>query len=68
MDIKDGLVLHGMTWAASEDIAYNNIGAFKTSNSNTPGYYVVQWTDNVYNLQEQYTCNSFYHQVIIPEG
>ena len=46
MEIKDDLVLHGMTWAASNEIEYNKIGAFQTINSNTPGYYIVQWTGN----------------------
>ena len=41
MDIKDELVLHGMTWAAADEIEYNPIGTFKTSHSNTPGYYIV---------------------------
>ena len=31
MEIKDELVLHGMSWAAADDIEYNTIGAFKTS-------------------------------------
>ena len=41
MEIKDELVLHGMTWAAANYIEYNTIGAFQTSDSNTPGYYIV---------------------------
>ena len=68
MKIKDELVLHGMTRAASDEIEYNTIGTFKTSNSNTPGYYIVQWTGNAYNLQGKYTCHTFDPPVIIPEG
>ena len=68
MEIKDELVLHGMTWASEDEIEYNTIGAFKTSNSNTPGYYIVGWTGNVYTLQERYTCHAFYPPVIINEG
>ena len=30
-------------------------------------YYIVLWTGNVYNLQEQYTCHAFDPPVIIPE-
>ena len=37
MDIKDKIVLKCMTLAAADDIEYNTIGAFKTSDSNTPG-------------------------------
>ena len=41
MDIKDELVLHEMTWEAADEIEYNTIGAFKTSNSKMTGYYIV---------------------------
>ena len=41
MEIKYELFLNGMTWSAAEDIEYNNIGALKTSDSTTPGYYIV---------------------------
>ena len=68
MEIKYKLVLHGMTWEASDDIEYNMIGAFQTSNSNTPGYYIVWWTGNAYTLQVKYTCHTFYPPVLIPEG
>ena len=51
MDIKDKLVLRGMTWAASDKIEYNAIGAFITSDSNTPGYYNFRWAVNAYTLQ-----------------
>ena len=51
MKIKDKLVLYGMTWAAADNIEYNTFYAFKTSNSNTPGYYIVRWTVNSYTLQ-----------------
>ena len=37
MDIKDELVLNGMTWAAAYNIGYNTIGAFQTRDSITPG-------------------------------
>ena len=37
MDIKDELVLNGMTWSAEDEIENNMIGAFQTSDSNTPG-------------------------------
>ena len=68
MDIKDKLVLNGTTWSAVEEIEYNTIGEFQTSNSNTTGYYIVRWAGNAYTLQEQYKCNSFNPTVIIPEG
>ena len=68
MKIKDKLVLNGTTWAESDQIEINMIGAFQTSDSNTPGYYVVWWTDNAYTLQEQYTFRSFYLPFTIPEG
>ena len=67
MDIKDELVLNGMTWAAADDIEYNTIGEFQTSNSNTPVYYIFRWTGNTYTLEEQYTCHAFDPPVIIPE-
>ena len=57
-----------MTWTASDQIEYNTIGAFKTSNSNTPEYYIVRWTCNEYTLQEQYTCHALYPPVIFPKG
>ena len=28
MEIKDKLILNGMTWAAADEIKWNNIGAF----------------------------------------
>ena len=68
MEIKDGLVLHGMTWAASDEIEYNTIVEFKIRDSNTPGYYNVGWTGNAYTLQGKYTCHAFDPPVIIPEG
>ena len=46
MDIEDELVLNGMNWEASEKIENNTIGVFKTSDSNTPGYYIVWCIDN----------------------
>ena len=51
MKIKDQLVLQGMTQAAADEIEYNTMGAFKTSNKNTHGYYIVKWTGDAYNLQ-----------------
>ena len=68
MEIKNELVLNGMTWAAADDIEYNIIRAFKTRDSNMPGYYTVRWTGNSYTLQEKYTCHAFDPPVIIPEG
>ena len=68
MEIKDKLVFHVMNWSEAADIEYNTIGAFQTSNSNTPGYYIIRWTGNAYTLQEQYTCHAFDPPVIIPEG
>ena len=68
MKIKDELVLNGMTRSSVDKIEYNTIGAFQTSDSNTPGYYIVWWTGNAYTLQEQYTCHAFNPTVIIPEG
>ena len=68
MEIKDDLVLNGMTWAVSDKIEYNTIGAFQISYSNMPGYYILWWTCNVYTLQEQYACHSFYPPFIITDG
>ena len=68
MNIKEELVLQGMTWETADDIEYNNIGAFQTSNSNTPGYYILRWTGNTYTLQGKYACHAFDPPVIIPEG
>ena len=68
MKIKDELVLQGMTQAASDEIEYNTMGAFQTSDKNTHGYYIVKWTGNVYTLQEKYKCHAFDPPVIIPEG
>ena len=66
--IKYDIILRGMTWAAADEIDYNNIGAFQTSDSNTPVYYIVRWTGNAYTLHEKYTCHVFNPVVIIPEG
>ena len=68
MKIKDVLILHGMTWAGSDDIEYNTIGSSQTINSNTPGCYIVIWIDNAYTLQEKNTCHAFDPPIIIPEG
>ena len=40
MEIKDKLVMNGMTWVEADESEYNTIGAFQISNSNTPGYYI----------------------------
>ena len=63
MDIKDELVLHGTTQAAADEIEYNTIGAFQTSDSKTPEYYIVQWTGNAYIQKGKYTCHAFDHSV-----
>ena len=68
MKIKDKLIMNGMTWSAADNIEYNNIGAFQTSDSNTPGYYIVRWKGNAYTLQEKYTCHVFDPPIIITEG
>ena len=68
MEIKDELVLNGMALVVADEIEYNTIGAFQTSDSNTPGYYNFRWTDNAYTLQEIYTCHAFDPPIIIPEG
>ena len=68
MKIKGEIVLHGMTWAAADKIEYNTIGEFKTSDSNTPGYYIVIWKGNAYTLHGKYTCHALNLPVIIPEG
>ena len=68
MYIKDKIVLHGMTWEAADDIEWNIIGSFQTSDSNTNGYYIVRWTGNTYTLQGKYTCHAFDPPVINPEG
>ena len=67
MEIKDKIVLNGMTWAAADEMEYNTIGAFQTSESHTPGYYIVRWIGNECNLHEKYTCHVFYPPVIIPD-
>ena len=68
MEIKDKLVFYVMNWESADEIEYNNIGAFKTINSNMPGYYIVRWKDNAYILQEKYTCHAFDPTALIPEG
>ena len=67
MDSKYELVLHGMTWAAVDNIEYNTICAFQISNNNTPGYYIFRWTGNAYTLQKQYSYHAFDPPVTIPE-
>ena len=68
MNIKDELVLHIMTQAAADDIEYNTMGAFQTSDCNTHGYYIVKWTGNAYTLQGKYKRHSFDPPIIISEG
>ena len=48
MEIKDELVLQGMNQAAADEIEYNTMGAFQTSDCNTHEYYIVKWTGNAY--------------------
>ena len=68
MKIKDELVLKVTTQAAADEIEYNTMGAFQTSDCNTHGDYIVKWTGNTYTLQEKYKCHAFDPPVIIPEG
>ena len=65
IEIKDQLVLNGITWEAAEKIEYNTVGAFQTSNSNTPGYYIFRWKFNAYTLQVKYTCHAFNSPVMV---
>ena len=41
MKIKDELVLQGMTQAEADEIEYNTMGAFQTSDCNTHGYILL---------------------------
>ena len=68
MDIKDKLVLNGMTWAAADNIEYNNIVIFQTSNSNTLG--IILFDGQVMHIpyKKQYICHAFDLPVIITEG
>ena len=68
MKIKDEIFLQCMTQEAADDIEYNTMGAFHTSDCNTHGYYIVKWTGNAYTLQEKYECHAFNPPLIIPEG
>ena len=68
MEIKYELILHGMPRVEVNDIEYNTIGSFQTSNSNTPVYYIFRWTVNLYTLQGEYICHAFDPPVIIPKG
>ena len=68
MKIKDELVLKVVNQAEADDIEYNTMGAFQTSNCNTHGYYIVKWTGNAYTLHKKYKCHAFNPPVIIPEG
>ena len=66
MKIKDELVLQGMTQAAAENIVYNTMCAFQTSDCNTHGYYIVKCTGYSYTLQGKYKRHAFDPPVIIP--
>ena len=68
MEIQDELVLNGTMREAADDIESSSIGAFQTSDSNTPGYYIVRWICNSYTLQEQYTFRASDPPFIFPEG
>ena len=68
MKIKYYIVLNGMPWAVADGIENNTIGALKTSDINTPGFYIFRWTGNSYTLQGKYTCHAFDPPVLIPEG
>ena len=46
MKIKDDLFLQDMTQAAADEIEYNTMGEFQTSDCNTHGYYIVKCTGN----------------------
>ena len=54
MKIKDELVLQGITQEAADEIEYNNMGAFQTSDCNKHWYNIFKWTGNAYTLQENY--------------
>ena len=54
MKIKDELVFQYMTQAAADEIEYNTMGAFQTSNCNTHGYYIVKWTGNAFYFYIKY--------------
>ena len=60
--------LQGMTQAAVDEIEYNKMGEFQTSDYNTHGYNIFKWTGNAYTLQEKYECHAFDPPVIITEG
>ena len=68
MKIKDQLVLQGMNQAEADEIEYNTLGAFQTSDCNTHGYYIVKLRGNAYTLQEIYICHAFNPPVLIPES
>ena len=68
MKIKDELVLQSMTQATADNIEYNTMSEFQTSDCNTHGYYIVKFTGNEYTLQGKYKCHAFDPPVIIPEG
>ena len=68
MEIKDKLVLSGMNWEAADEIEYNAIGTFQTSDSNTTGYGIFWWKGNVYTLQEKYARHAFDPTVLISKG
>ena len=49
-----------MTQAAADDIEYNTMGDFQTSDKNTHEYYIFKWTGNAYTLQEKYNFHVCY--------
>ena len=57
-----------MNQAAADEIEYNTMGAFQTSEKNTHGYYIGKWTGNAYTLEGKYKCHAFDPPLIIPEG
>ena len=54
MKIEDEIVLQGMTQAAADEIEYNTMGVFQTSDCNTHGCYIVKFTGDSYTLQGKY--------------
>jgi hypothetical protein len=45
-------VLMGMTQVSADEIEEGLFGAFQTSDTQTLGYYIVQWMGNPFTLQE----------------
>ena len=61
MNIKYELFLQVRTQAEEDDIEYNSMGEFQTSDCNTYGYYIVKCTGNAYTLQKNIT---FMHLIL----